>query len=119
MELKKMTINGREVEFVNQWRGTRSGFNHETVMFVDGHRWGENTCHYINRTWECYTYQTVMCGVVYDLEERRKYELKEQFKQEKGYAKITGKRKEELEAFYAQDEELKFLEEIYKALRRY
>ena len=34
MELKKFDVNGKQVEFVNQWRGNRSGFVHETTLFI-------------------------------------------------------------------------------------
>ena len=117
MELRKFEIGGREVEFANASRGTRSGFAHDTTMFVDGRRIQEATCHYLNRTWECYTYQTVMLRAVYREIEEIKFYIKNRFMEEKGYKKLTAQRKDELEAVYKADEGLQFYEEVKAKLR--
>lgn len=116
MELKKMTVQGREVEFVNNWRGTRSGFAHDTAMFVDGRRVAEDTCHYINRTWERYTYQSVMRSAVYRLLEDREIILRHRFMQEKGYKKLTAQRKIEFAEVVDADDVIKFYREVRDAL---
>lgn len=63
----KKTVNGVEFEFVNSFRGNRSGFVHETTLFRNGRMEGTNKIQYYNRTWECYTYQSVMKGLVSEL----------------------------------------------------
>lgn len=113
MELKKFEIDGKEVEFVNQFRGTRSGFAHDTTLFIDGRRVAEHTCHYLNRTWECYTYQTVMKGATDDLIERETAYLKDRFMEAHEYKKLTAKRREEFEAECRQNADLNF----YNAVR--
>ena len=40
MEIKKLTVNGKEYEFVNETVGTRNGFAHNTTLFVNGCRMG-------------------------------------------------------------------------------
>lgn len=112
MELKKLNVQGKEVEFVNAWRGTRSGFKHETTMFVDGVRVGEDVCHYINRTWERYTYQTVMRSAVYRLLENREAWLKNRFMEEKGYKKLTPQRKIEFAEVVDADDGIRFYREV-------
>lgn len=119
MELRKFEIAGKEIEFVNQYRSTRSGFAHDTTLFIDGYRRAEATCHYLNRTWECYTYQTVMKEAVYELIAREKEIVKDTFKRAKGYQKLTKARQQELEEVYKTNEELKFLNAIYAKLNRY
>ena len=116
MEIKKLNIEGREVEFVNSWRGTRSGFAHDTNLFINGVHRAEATCHYLNRTWECYTYQTVMKKAIYNLIEWEENYIRDNFKAEKGYKKLTAKRAEELEQVFKENEELKFYRAIYNAL---
>ena len=116
MELKKLTVDGREVEFVNNWRDTRYGFAHDTTLFINGRRVAENTCHYINRTWERYTYQSVMRGAVYGLIEDRENFLKDKFKDEKGYKKLTPQRKIEFAEVVDADEEIKFYRDIREQL---
>ena len=118
MELRKFEINGREVEFANQFRGTRGGFAHDTTMFVDGHRIGEATCHYINRTWEAYTYQTVMLNAVYNRVEELKQYAKDAFMTARGYKKLTANRKAEFEAECKQNTEIAFYEAVREKLRR-
>lgn len=118
MELKKLNVCGREVEFVNNWRGTRSGFAHDTTLFINGIERVTATCHYINRTWECYAYQTVMCKAVAELKERLEGVLTEQFKAERGYKKITENRRVELNAYLNANEDYDFYRVLLNELRR-
>ena len=64
MSITKKVINNNEYEFVNRSRGNRSGFVHETQLFKNGQPIGEYKQQYYNRTYESYTYQTVMKAVV-------------------------------------------------------
>ena len=116
-ELWKRNINGTEVLFVNSSRNTRSGFAHDTEVFIDGWKYGSNTCHYLNRTWECYRYQTVMRGCIWNLIESRKERLKEEFKGRHGYEKLTEKRKGEFEAEISNDKDLELYNAILEELR--
>lgn len=113
MEIRKIKINDREYEFINESRSTRSGFAHDTTVFRNGCEIETHTCHYLNRTWECYTYQTVMYGAMNDLIHYRTERLTNQFKADKGYNKLTAKRKEELKPFLENDSLLR----EYKAVK--
>lgn len=117
MELKKFKISGKAVEFVNSYRNTSSGFAHDTTMFIDNVRTEQATCHYVNRTWERYTYQSVMINAVYQLLHSREAYLKDQFKHDKGYSKITKNRQAELDKVYKLDPEIKFANKLIIALR--
>lgn len=97
MEIKKFNIDEYEFEFVNESYDTRNGFKHVSTLFVNNCKQIENTCHYLNRTWESYRYQTVMRGCVYMLIENRIGNLKSNFKNRNGYLKMTAKRNEEFE----------------------
>lgn len=99
MELKKFEVEGKEVEFVNQYRNTRNGFAHDTTMFIDGRKVAEHTCHYLNRTWERYEFQTVMMCAVRDVEEQEIAYLKERFLKENQYKRLTESRKVEFEEY--------------------
>lgn len=113
MEIRKIKINEKEFEFVNESRNTRSGFAHDSVLFINGYEEAKHTCHYLNRTWECYRYQTVMVALVSDLIHYRTEYLTRKFKEEKGYEKLTANRKEELKPFLENDSLLK----EYKAVK--
>lgn len=116
-EIWKRTINNREVLFVNSWRNTRHGFAHDTEVFINGWKYGSNTCHYLNRTWERYSYQTVMMGCIRDLIESRKMDLIRDFKERNGYKKLTEKRKGEFEAEIFNDKDLELYNKILEELR--
>lgn len=112
----KKTINGNEYEFYNEYQNCYDGFNHRTVLFKNGNKLNESKVHYINRTWESYCYQSVMKKSVNIEIEWLTDRIKEKFKTEKGYKKITKNRKEEFDNYlnsYANYIELK---ELYKAL---
>ena len=116
MEIRKFEINGKEVQFVNESRGTRSGFAHDTHFFVNGHLYREATCHYLNRTWERYTYQSVMRHAVYEAREAHEDYLKNVYMLAKGYKKLTAKRAEAFKAYVEADEEIKFYDALLKEL---
>ena len=116
MEIRKFEIDGKQVEFVNQSRGTRSGFAHDTTIFIGGCNYGEATCHYLNRTWERFTYQTVMRKVVNNLMDELEYRLKVNFKEYKGYKQMTAKRQAEFEEFLKGNTEMEFYRKLLDAL---
>lgn len=120
MQIWKRTIKTdymeREVEFVNQSRSTRHGFAHDTTMFVDGWEIESATCHYLNRTWECFQYQSVMLKAVSQeidyIEECNERKLKEC----NGWKKLTPARREELKKFNEETIEWQFYHKVYDAL---
>ena len=116
MDIKKFDIDNKHIEFINQSMSTRNGFKHVTTMFIDGCEYGTNTVHYLNRTWECYPYQTCMRGCVRELLENRIENLKSNFKLENGYLKMTAKRNEEFEKYIANDSICKFYNELLKKI---
>jgi len=116
MEIRKIKINGKEFEFVNKSRSTRSGFAHDSLLFINGCGKAKHTCHYLNRTWERYRYQTVMRGAINELIQSRTEELTYEFKNKNGYNKLTAKRKEELKPIIENDSLLKEYKEVLKEL---
>ena len=59
---KIILINGKKYEFINYFANTRNGFKHSCEMYIDNSTYpsASGVCHYLNRTWEKYTYQSVM-----------------------------------------------------------
>lgn len=120
MQIWKRTIKTddmeREVEFVNQSRDTRHGFAHDTTMFVDGREMTSATCHYLNRTWECFQYQSVMLTAVRQMinciEKQNENKLKELF----DWKKLTPPRKEQLKEYNKNCIEWIFYQAVYDAL---
>lgn len=119
MEIKKFTVNGKEYEFVNSSRNTRSGFAHDTTLFINGVAKTKNTSYYLNRTWESYRYQTVMMGAVRELINDRRIRLEKKYKEDNGFSRLTDKRRLEVENIFNADNILNEYEEAIKNLRNY
>lgn len=118
MKIRKMNIDGKEIMFVNQSRDTRHGFAHDTTLFINGIECQTATCHYYNRTWEWYSFQTVMMEAVYQMEKAKEQEIRREYMRENGISQIRGeKRKSELVRRIALDEEIKFYSDIQQDLK--
>lgn len=119
MEIKKFTVDGKEYEFVNSSRNTKNGFAHDTTLFINGVAKMTNTCHYLNRTYECFRYQTVMIGAIRQMIDNRREYLKNKFKEENGFKVITEARKPLLEEVYNTDTFLVEYEKAKSFLQKY
>ncbi len=124
METKKITVNGKDYMFVNESGNTRNGFYHKSTLFVTNpygdnslsYEKGSNKVNYLNRTWECYRYQTAMKGLVRKLIDNRTEKSLHDFKIEKGYSKMTDKRRAEFEKAIEKDNLLLEYTELYSKL---
>lgn len=97
MEIRKLSVNGIEYEFVCVCSSTRSGFKHSISLFKNNYQISEGVCHYINRTWECFSYQTAMLTAVQNELNHIRERLLYYFKRENNYTKLTDRRKQEFE----------------------
>ena len=114
----RMTIDGRDVSFVCTSRDTRSGFAHDATIFINGLDCGSATCHYINRTWERYSYESVCLSVVSGLIDRRKARLKDDYKDANGLTRLCGvKHKAALAAMIDSDDRIALLRKVRDDLR--
>lgn len=95
----KLEIEDKRLEYVCDWRKTRNGFAHDATLLMNGIELDKATCHYVNRTWERYAYQSVCQKVTSKCIERDKECAKEQFMGDRGYKVMTAKRKEEFKAY--------------------
>ena len=117
MRMKEFTIDGKTIMFINSCSTSYSGFTHETQLFIDSWPEAEARCHYINRTWERYSYQSVMLEAVHKLQEKRIAELKQDFKCQIGCRNIMERHMQAFEAFLKNDETLAFYLKIEEALQ--
>jgi endonuclease III len=81
------------MEFINEYKKTRSGFAHITKLFNEGVLLVEVKCNYLNRTWESYTFESSMKQAVHVAIEN---EISAK-KTEKGIKRLTKKLKETIE----------------------
>lgn len=99
MEIRKFTVGDYDYEFVCESGNTRNGFYHKASLFKSNKdsSWkiAESKVNYLNRTWESYRYQTAMSNALYDYSNERYERLLKDFKNSRGYAKMTQKRYDE------------------------
>lgn len=117
--IRRFNTTNHKYEFHCESIGTRSGFKHVVKMYRDEYPYslGENTTHYINRTWECQQFDTCIKGCIYNLITERTAVLKENFKTENGYKVLTASRKAEFEKVIEADNRIKELNELYNQIR--
>ena len=117
MGLHRLAIDRKEIIFINTWRGTGSGFLHETELYIDGWAATAAKCHYINRTWERYSYQSVMLEAVHKLQEEETEREKQRFRQLHGIKNIMERHKPAFTEQLKNSETLSFYKKIEEALR--
>ena len=78
-----------KIEFKNSYKSTRSGFKHETQVFVNDEFVHQSTAHYLNRTWESYAYQSVMKQALHEMIELEKARLKAEYKEHTGKKRVS------------------------------
>lgn len=115
--IREFTINGDHIMFINRFRNTRNGFAHDTEFLYNGVCLVETTCHYINRTWENYAYQTVMLSAIHEAMEACKERCKRNFKALNGYSKMTATRNEEFEKMLSDSKEYQKFIQIRDIIR--
>ena len=111
-------INGNEYVFINSFRGNRSGFVHETELYKNDYNIGWNKVQYYNRTWESYTYQSVMKGLVSALMESHLDEYKNAWKEEHGIKRLTESKRKIMQEELQKNPPAEYLElkELYAML---
>lgn len=114
--------NGIQISLSADSRGTRHGFAHDAKITVypnNGTFCGYSVsahCYYLNRTWERYTYQTVLRQACHNAMECRADELKPAFMNANGYKKLTKKRAAEFMETLKADNEYSAINEVLQQL---
>ena len=60
MRTFNFSIGQNKYKFVCFYASERDGFKHKAVLLLNGAELSKAVCHYCNRTWERYTYQSAM-----------------------------------------------------------
>lgn len=60
METKIISLNGDKFTFICRSRSVSGGFRHLCVLLKNDSEIASESVRYYNRTWEAYTFQTVM-----------------------------------------------------------
>lgn len=102
--------------FICEFGNTRSGFKHTCTLVVNGLHNVKNVCHYYNRTWEAYTYQSVMQGAIYTYKSEIEENLKQNLLYREGKKRLTPALKKVLEKECKANKTIKAIEKCAKIL---
>lgn len=118
-ETYRITINNHPFRFDCRSWGTRSGFAHSAEL-ISGtwKRLAVGKCYYLNRTWECYTFQSAMLEAINKAIESQREEVTDKVKRENGWEKITAKRREALDKVLAEDIHMITLKALYDEVKK-
>ena len=113
MEIRRIVCkSGRVYNIVNEYWETSRAWGHKSTLVA---QWGEiesRKVRYYNRTWESYTYQTCMSGLLDSILENdfKNYITRE--KENNGIARLTKGKKAELEQKWSDNSYIQDLMEI-------
>ena len=117
MRIFKIEKDGRSFEFVNSSRNTRHGFAHDCTMFVDNNEYQKASCHYLNRAWEMYTYQSVALEAINQELQGYKADYLEDWKNARNISRLTKARREEFEKEFSTLDYVKTLQAVKNELK--
>ena len=113
MEIKKIICkNGREYNIVNETWETSRAWGHKSTLVAP---WGEVESHkvrYYNRTWERYTYESCMSGLINTILEDNLKSYITQYKEKNDITRLTSLQKDMIKAEWQEKEYIQELMEI-------
>jgi len=94
--------------FHNEFKNSRNGFAHVSNMFTsDGYELTTARANYINRTWERFTFQSVMRSAVHEMVEELTSIFRNRFKEEHGVNRMTRKNKDLFKQFLEDNKDVR------------
>ena len=113
MEIKKIICkSGREYNIVNEYWETSRAWGHKSTLVA---QWGEVESHkvrYQNRTWERYTCERCMTGLIETILEDNLKSYITQYKEKNGISRLLADKKAEVIKEWQEKEYIKDLMEI-------
>lgn len=104
MKIIEKTSGNYNFKFVCDSRNTRYGFAHDCTLFINNIEDIKASCFYLNRTWECYQYQSV-CKTAIDKEiEQTTEHITRVYKREHDLSRVSAKARAEIEKICAENE---------------
>ena len=113
MEIKKIICkNGREYNIINEYWETSRAWGHKSTLIAP---WGEVESHkvrYYNRTWERYTYESCMSGLINTILEDNLKSYITEYKEKNDITRLTSLQKDMIKAEWQEKEYIQELMEI-------
>lgn len=118
MEIKKVICkSGNEYNIVNEYWETSNSWGHKSTLIAP---WGEVKSHkvrYYNRTWESYTYESCMYGLLSSILENDLKDYITREKENKGITRLSKEIRAELEQEWNNREYTQDLKEIQERIK--
>ena len=118
MEIRKIKCkSGNEYNIVNEYWETSRAWGHKSRLVAP---WGEvesRKVRYYNRTWESYTYQTCMSGLLDTILENNLKSYIAQIKEVRGITRLLKSTREEIENDWNKKEYIQDLKEIQERIK--
>lgn len=118
MEIKKIICkNGREYNIVNEYWETSRAWGHKSTLIAP---WGEvesRKVKYQNRTWERYTYESCMSGLLSSILENDLKDYITREKENKGITRLSKEIRAELEQEWNNNSYTQDLKEIQERIK--
>ena len=113
MEIRRIVCkNGRAYNIVNETWETSRAWGHKSTLIAP---WGEvesRKVKYLNRTWERYTYESCMSGLIETILEDNLKSYITQYKEKNDITRLTSLQKDMIKAEWQQQEYIQELMEI-------
>ena len=113
MEIKKIICkSGREYNIVNEYWETSRAWGHKSTLIAP---WGEvesRKVRYYNRTWERYTYESCMSGLIETILEDNLKSYITEYKEKNDITRLTSLQKDIIKAEWQEKEYTQELMEI-------
>ena len=118
MEIKKIICkSGREYSIVNEYWETSRAWGHKSTLVAQCGEVESRKVRYYNRTWESYTYQTCMSGLLDTILENNLKSYIAQIKEVRGITRLLKGTREEIENDWNKKEYIQDLKEIQERIR--
>lgn len=95
MKVFSVNFQGEKNSIYCKYENTRNGFKHVATMYYNRNTYVA-VCYYLNRTWECFEYQSVIRKLYYIISDEMKEKAVEEWKTTKGKKRISATERERI-----------------------
>ena len=95
MKIFNVNFQGEKNSIYCKCENTRNGFKHVATMYYNKNTYVA-VCYYLNRTWECFEYQSVIRKLFYTISDEMKEKAVEEWKTAKGRKRISSIERERI-----------------------
>ena len=95
MKVFSVNFQGEKNSIYCKYENTRNGFKHVATMYYNRNTYVA-VCYYLNRTWDCFEYQSVIRKLYYIISDEMKEKAVEEWKTSKGKKRISKTEREKI-----------------------